>query len=167
AGGAPTTESGSDWVCSVGAWSTVATTRTVVARIPLASVVRARPARSVTVCSGWMVSSPMPLSVNVTATLPTPTAFMSVTLKVNTDCSGKPDWRTPMLAGSAPTNCTAAAGRNAVGEGVAVGEGANVGVTVAVGTGVAGPGIVTAACVVTPRESVTTMAIMPGRLPAV
>src|ERR1700687_6268755 len=71
----------------------------VPARVPLVTVVRAKPKPSLMTSIGLSVSSPSPVNLNFTFTPASGLAFGSVTLKVRMDCSGRPDWRTPLCVG--------------------------------------------------------------------
>src|SRR5215470_7612951 len=64
-----------------------------------------------------MLWSPPGVSVKVTVTPPTGAPSASVTWNVSVDCSGKPEPRTPIVEGSAPTK-RSAAGAPGVGEAV-------------------------------------------------
>src|SRR5262249_43234198 len=98
--------------------SAPAVMRTAVARVPLVTVVRTMPLTSVTDDVGFKLSVPVPTMVKVTGMPGSGSLRVLLRRNVKTDCSGLPDARTPMIAGSAPTNSTDPSG--GVGEAVAV-----------------------------------------------
>ena len=124
--------------------TTVAITRTVVACVPLVTVVFTKPFWSLTAAVGLRLSDPLPDSVNWTATPDMGLFVVLFTSKTSVDCSGKPDPRTPMNDGVAPKNWIEPAGGVAVavavpaGVKVATPDGKGLGVAVLVGVYVGG-----------------------------
>src|SRR5262245_10421082 len=102
--------------------------RTVVARVPLVTVVVTKPFVSVVALTGSSTSEPLPVSWNWMVTPAIGRARVSFAWKVTTACSGRPEARTPIVAGRALTNAMDPTGI----VGVIVAAGVTVGVFIGV-----------------------------------
>ena len=87
--------------------STCAVTWRLSARFPLVNVTCTLPLLSDTACAGAICSSAIRAMEKLTVIPESGSPTASVTWKVSTDCSGKPEPRTPMVAGCAPIKCIA------------------------------------------------------------